>query len=229
MGFNEMMHAYIAAKYYVCLNESFGERGKAAFLHATRHYAEQRGRRMAQRAIRDGQPLTYETYCRYSEWVNTDEAIAQGIANRAENVSVVPDLEMHIYVCPWASQFKSMGLQEAGLLYCRDLDASICRGFNPELDYRTLQTLHDCDYCIQTVKDCGLDPDNMPVKNPENLLPFEYHCAHSYWAYADTVKAVFGEEGREIAVRVMKDLAEDWGQEYADILAGYEDTDFTHI
>ena len=26
-----------------------------------------------------------------------------------------------------------------------------------------------------------------------------------------------------------EDLAEDWGQEYADILAGYEDTDFTHI
>ena len=62
MGFTELSHAFIAAKYYVYLKEIFGDRGEAAFLHATRYYGEQRGRRMAQRAIRDGKPLTYETY-----------------------------------------------------------------------------------------------------------------------------------------------------------------------
>ena len=31
MGFTEMSHAFIAAKYYVYLNEMFGERGKEAF------------------------------------------------------------------------------------------------------------------------------------------------------------------------------------------------------
>ena len=40
MGFSEMMHAFIAARFYVRLKEGFGERGEAAFLHATRHYAE---------------------------------------------------------------------------------------------------------------------------------------------------------------------------------------------
>lgn len=34
MEFNERVHAYIAAKYYVHLTEHFGERGKKAFLHA---------------------------------------------------------------------------------------------------------------------------------------------------------------------------------------------------
>ena len=58
MEFNERVHAYIAAKYYVHLTEHFGERGKKAFLHATQYYALQRGRRMAQRAIRDGQRIT---------------------------------------------------------------------------------------------------------------------------------------------------------------------------
>ena len=61
MGFNEMTHAFIAAKYYVHMTEAFGERGKAAFIHGTQYYGSQRGRRMAQRAIRDGKPLTYET------------------------------------------------------------------------------------------------------------------------------------------------------------------------
>ena len=46
MGFTELSHAFIAAKYYVYLKEIFGDRGEAAFLHATRYYGEQRGRRM---------------------------------------------------------------------------------------------------------------------------------------------------------------------------------------
>lgn len=54
MEFNEMVHATIAARFHVRLTGAFGERGRMAFLHATRCYAEQRGRRMAQRAIRDG-------------------------------------------------------------------------------------------------------------------------------------------------------------------------------
>ena len=81
MGFNEKVHAFIAAKYYVHLTEAFGERGKKAFVHATQYYAQQRGRRMAQRAIRDGKELTYETYCQYGEWVNTQEVMDMGCSN----------------------------------------------------------------------------------------------------------------------------------------------------
>ena len=91
MGFTELSHAFIAAKYYVYLKEIFGDRGEAAFLHATRYYGEQRGRRMAQRAIRDGKPLTYETYCQYGEWVNTEEVKAQGLGNQSETTSLSPD------------------------------------------------------------------------------------------------------------------------------------------
>lgn len=40
MGFSEMTHAFIAARFYVDLKEAFGERGKAAFQQATRYYAE---------------------------------------------------------------------------------------------------------------------------------------------------------------------------------------------
>ena len=37
MGFSEMTHAFIVAKYYVYLTEAFGERGKEAFIHGTRY------------------------------------------------------------------------------------------------------------------------------------------------------------------------------------------------
>ena len=52
MGFNEKVHAFIAASFYTHLTESFGERGRLAFVHATQYYAEQRGRRM-EMCIRD--------------------------------------------------------------------------------------------------------------------------------------------------------------------------------
>ena len=49
---------------------------------------------MAQRAIRDGKELTYETYCQYGEWVNTEEIKQMGLANRTEIANMSPDYEI---------------------------------------------------------------------------------------------------------------------------------------
>lgn len=226
MGFNEMTHAFIAAKYYIHLSEHFEERGRQAFLHATRYYAEQRGRRMAQRAIRNGEELNYETYCRYGEWINTEEVVEAGCANQAEVVQYSPDYVIHIHKCPWHAQFAKMGLAKAGLLYCRDLDASICRGFNPELVYEVSQTLHDHDYCIQTIRGAGLKEGQAIAKRPEGLKSFEYHCAHSYWSYNEVTSAIFRAGGEVINSRVLEDFRKEYGEEMADILAGYRNENF---
>ena len=61
MEFSERTQVFIVASYYKHLTETFGERGKAAFLHWVKHYAMQRGSRMAQRAIRAGETLDYGT------------------------------------------------------------------------------------------------------------------------------------------------------------------------
>ena len=63
----------------------------------------------------------------------------------------------------------------------------------------------------------------------ERRKDFEYHCAHSYWSYARTAEAIFGEEGKALAEEALSDLAEDWGREYADIIDTYRDTDFERI
>ena len=63
MSFNEKVQAFLIARFYVRLTEAFGPQGRMAFVHGTQYYGMQRGRRMAQRAIRDGaQALTYEVY-----------------------------------------------------------------------------------------------------------------------------------------------------------------------
>ena len=55
--FTEKHHAFIAATFYDLLTKRYGQRGEAAFILATQRYAEQRGNRMAQRAIRDGKRM----------------------------------------------------------------------------------------------------------------------------------------------------------------------------
>lgn len=225
MGFNEMTHTFIVAKYYVHLTEKFGDRGREAFIHGTRYYGGQRGRRMAQRAIRDGQKLNYETYCRYGEWVNSKEAGELGILNQSEVVEINPDYTMHIHVCPWHYQFTKMGLKDAGLTYCSVLDAAICNGFNPEIVYQVPQTLHDHDYCIQTIKNAGVSGEKIE-KKPEGIKPFEYHCAHAYWAFGEVAEAVFGADGAGIRDKVLKDFAAEYGNEMADKIEEYRDTNF---
>ena len=71
-----------------------------------------------------------------------------------------------------------------------------------------------------------MSPDMKIVKNPEGLKNFEYHNAHSYWAYAEVCEAVFGDAGKEISAKVLADYAEEYGQEMADMIAGYSKTNF---
>lgn len=65
MGFTELSHAFIAAKYYVYLKEIFGDRGEAAFLHATDITANSVDVGWHSGRSGTGKPLTYETYCQY--------------------------------------------------------------------------------------------------------------------------------------------------------------------
>ena len=227
MGFNEKVHAYIAAKYYQHLLTSFGKRGKMAFIHGTQYYAEQRGRRMAQRAIRDGQPLTPATYYRYGEWVNTEEVKALGCANRMEYQAYQPEAVLHITQCPWYTQFKEMGLNtSAGAEYCRHLDNSIVRGFNPYLTYEVDQTLQTATHCIHRMKNVDFDSQTNLAKKPENLRSFEYHCAHSYWAYAEVVTAIFGQAGQSLCDAVLAEFEADYGTDMAQILRSYKTVNF---
>ncbi|MBQ4410054.1 MAG: L-2-amino-thiazoline-4-carboxylic acid hydrolase [Firmicutes bacterium] len=239
MGFNEKLHAYIAARFYVRLTHTFGEKGKAAFIYATQYYAEQRGRRMAMRAIQDGQPLTYETYRAYGEWESTKDMKEEGCANRSETVSTDPVYEFHVTVCPWHEEFKTLGLEEAGLTYCAHLDNSIARGFNPYLVYEVPQTLHDCPFCVQKVSNLeGLAPGQtaQDAFDPSKARPeadrrrgFTYHCAHSYWSYARCAARIFGRAGRQLADEVLEDISGEWGASYSNFLLKYKADDFEMI
>ena len=225
MGFSEKSHAYIAARYYRLLVDRFGSRGERAFLHGTQYYAHQRGRRMAQRAIRDGEELTFDTYLRFGEWVNTEECTAMGCANDGATLATAPTYIRRITVCPWNTQFREMDALDAGRCYCRDLDSSICRGFNPELEYHVPQNLNQGVCCYHIVTDSGLGAGPWNKKR-EYLKGFDYHCAHSYWAYREVTEAIFGKDGTALAEQVLADFEAEYGAEMANVLRSYAHTNF---
>ena len=223
MGFNETVHAYIAAKFYTYMTEEFGERGKKAFLHGTQGYAYQRGRRMAQRAIRDGYELNQAAYNGYGEWATTDDVREMGCAIQSDHTQ---EGIMKITACPWHAMFKKMGATEAGTIYCGDLDASISRGFNPELGYKVDQTLHTADCCIHRVINGDINASSGRTKAPDDVKDFNYHCAHLYFAYAEVCAAIFEEAGEAVNKKVLADFTADYGKEMADDLMKYEGTNF---
>jgi hypothetical protein len=222
MGFNERVHAYIAAKFYTHLTETFGDRGKNAFIHATQYYAGQRGRRMAQKAIRHGEELTYASFMKYNELAFTpDVKPADG-----ELVSLSPNYEIHITYCPWHEQFKEMGCLEAGDLYCTHIDESLCRGFNPGIVFQAPQNLNSGPFCVHRVLNTYYKefPDTRGAERYRR--DFSYHCGHLYWSFNEVVAAIFGAEGEAVNAKVLEGFAKEYGSEMAGEPASYRYTNF---
>lgn len=224
--FNEKTHACIAAGYYARLKQNFGGRGINAFILATEYYAEQRGRRMAQRAIRDGKPLTYAVYQEYGEWEPTQYCITHSCSNVSTVESWSPDMKLKITRCPWHAQFAEMGALEAGDVYCHHLDSAICRGFNPEIRYETPQNLNSSGCCIQIIRNVNFREGETHPRKKEYVQNFEYHCAHSFWSYAKICRSIFLSEGERTTAQVLDDLKEYYGQQFCDCLMKYRSTDF---
>ena len=228
MTFTEKSHAFIAAQYYRLMHDRFGDQGTSAFIHATMYYGEQRGRRMAQRCIKDGKELTAANYYRYGEWNPTKEMIETQQSNQSTFLSYEPDRVSKITRCPWAKQFHEMGLNETGgEVYCKAIDAALVRGFNPELSFTTEQTLQTNEFCIQRMRNAGISPDEDLSKDPGNIKGFGYHCAHMFYAYRDICEAVFGEEGTAVSDEVFRLYEENYGTKDAAYIRLYAGTDFS--
>lgn len=227
MTFTERTHAFISASFFRHLQAKDFQNYPAVFRMATQMYAQQRGSRMAQRALRDGHELDFGTYRAYGEWGFTDEGI-EGLNTEIKVEREDQNLRMDIFNCPWATQYKSMGLEHGGFHYCADLDPSIARGFNPDLTYEVAQTqYHGIGSCIHILHQSK--PDKQLPRNPANLRPFEYHCAHVYHTFSRLITAVYGDEGKQLSEQVLADVAADYGQDHADKLLTYSHVDFNYI
>ena len=227
----EQHHAFISATFYRELRDGGFDNFRAAFLRATQKYGEERGGRMAQRAIRDGRELDFATYRWYGEWAPTAEYL-QGLKGpKTEPMEDGANNTYKILDCPWSDLYLSLGLLDGANAYCSVLDVALARGFNPELTFLVPKTMHaNRDYCIQSQVDGKMGAeDAWGPRKEDNMRDWNYHCAHAYWTYAKMIRAIYGPRGEALDAKVLVLLAKEYGQAAVEIITGYADTDFNYI
>lgn len=232
MNFTEKHHAFISATFYRLLKENNYPNYRRAFISATQKMAEQRGSRMAQRAIRDGvEELDYEAYRSYGEWEWTKEYLDSVKGKKlVEEIESDKDYGYIVYNCPWAEVYREMNLgEDGGLDYCNDLDPSIVRGFNPELEYKTTQTLQNTDKCIQYQINGKINSNNLGEKNKKNLKGFDYQCGNVFKTYSEYMISIYKYKGLLLIAEVLEEFCMNFGDDMADVLVSYLKTDFNTI
>lgn len=126
---NEKHHASIVLGFYKALAEK-GKQGLDVFVRAAQFYGEERGRRMALRALRDGHPLDYVSYFAYGEWESTPGFYDVTMTPRPGVV------DEQICRCPWADVFRAADFTACGTAYCREIDRAIVCGFTRPCSWR---------------------------------------------------------------------------------------------
>lgn len=222
MRFNEKVHAFLAARYYVRLTERFASRGEAAFVHAVQYYAGQRGR--AHGAAGDSRWAAVDARHVYAVWRAAHDR--RGGPDPPRGYRPFPGLRIAHYGLPMARTVPGNGCLQAGAVYCRHMDEALCRGFSPDIAFQAPKNLNAHDCCVQRV--VGVHYAALPDDPPMDAYKkdFNYHCGNLYWAFHEAVCAIFGAQGEAVCADVLEDFAGTYGAEMADELAAWRHTNF---
>lgn len=230
MLLTETHHAAIIAEFYKELMSACGEvRGYDIFMTAERSYGNRRGRRMALRALRDGNPLDMTSYFAYGELLCTEGGDVGKLYEAFPGV-----VHEHQENCRWAEVFRRE-CRQCGVDYCREIDASVVRGFNPTLQFECTQNMHLTRSCEFYYHGKEITEDFMSIYSAR-IAPGEktrremaYHCADVHDMYCYVIRAVLPERAEEVISAVRDRLAEQYGPEFLPAIDTYEGTDFDQI
>ncbi len=219
----EKHHAVLFALLARQVASLFGEEaGQAAIRQAVRRYGEQRGRRMALRAMRDRQPLTLSTYLLYGEWRS---ATGEGRSSRETNGQ---NLISRVQVCPWNNAWLESGLQPFGRLYCLEVDAALARGFDPDARLDVNRTLsNDDEACEFVFHQAALLGERTSAEG--TAMPWGYHCAHLLDACRMILVEVFGQAGNQAVRNGLDEFSTRYGTVALDEIRRYAEVDFNSI
>lgn len=230
MLLTETEHAGILAAFYRALTRTCGqERGVEIFMTAARSYGSRRGRRMALRALRDGNPLDMTSYFAYGELLCTDDG-HDGTYTASEGC--VHEQQVG---CKWAAEFRAWDCLSCGVDYCREIDGTIVRGFNPTLDFTCTQNMHRAPSCDFYYRGPEIRPDFMETyagrlqEGAAVKREMGYHCADVYQMYVHVVRQVLPGQAEEVLGAAAAMLSERYGAAFFARLHAYDGTDFEAI
>lgn len=220
MKFGIDHHATMYALLSKAVQQSCPEEGRTVLEQATLRYGRERGRRMAEQAMRDGVPLTLENYFAYVEWTDEDHEMERGIAQ------YVPIYQTTVYRCGWVESWKKRGLLEYGKVYCEYADYGLVSGFNPENLLKLEDTLsHGQKTCNFIWKGYAMDAERSEALRcsrervgQQYQKTFLYHTGHLYSCLRDEFQKKLGNQGLQAAEHALAEFSEIFGPEAADVV-----------
>jgi hypothetical protein len=208
-------------------------KGEILIRKAIRRYGEERGQRMALRAQADGKELSTLNYMIYGEWSTAEGEMEQKLEQNNHH-----NMRMIVERCPWHATWMENDLLEFGRLYCLEIDLALLRGFNPELHLDILKTqtndLKPCDFIfhgspLSLSNSIALMVGTRLRPGKKVILPWEYHVSHLYKTMNSVISAEMGLAGHEAAEAALQEFAARFGEEAAQIVRSYQQTDFTRL
>lgn len=195
------------------------DQGEGRILEATGRYGEERGKRMAQAAQKDGCPLTPLGYMVYGELpAATGNSKSSSSFDNGRCLTSVSR-------CGWLDAWEKYGLAEYGTFYCRVIDESVYRGFNPELELKVTSCLSKGDAA------CGFDwgeavSGEEAVRYGEAAKKlgssfrkdFLFHTSRILAVMKEYLEEVYGGKGNEIVKQAMDEFSGIFGREYGELL-----------
>lgn len=223
MFFDERVHTDIVIAFYRALQEHLPEaRVRPVFLKCVQQYGEERGRRMAMRALRMGYALDFNAYQACGEWASTRPELADSRA--AEPIHGMS--HTCNYHCLWCQQFKARDAADVGRIYCSEIDRSIVRGFNPDMHFELRGYAHDGDCCEFVFG--PYDPEVKLARPEGGVKDFTFHCAHTYHSFCHTLAQSLPEA--EDIIGAADAMLNRWhGEAFAQGVYAWAYSDFTGI
>ncbi len=199
--------------------ESYGEEGKEAILQAMIVYGNERGQRMAQRALANGDELSVVNSQAYGEWI--PNYAGQMVFGR---IAGEPTLKTFISKCAWCEAWEKHNVLEYGKLYCVDVDNAVFQGFNPQFLCTPITTSMSFggERCEFDWGQAFTPEDNVALEKKKEQLgtscvkDFNYHTAHLYVSLGRTLHNILGPVTKDIMEKALSEYVCVFGQEYAD-------------
>ncbi|WP_180994691.1 L-2-amino-thiazoline-4-carboxylic acid hydrolase [Clostridium sp. chh4-2] len=193
--------------------------GEVHVLAATGRYGEDRGKRMARAALKDGCGLNPCSYMVYGEL-----PLVTGASKSSSSVEG-GRFRTSVSGCGWLDAWKKYDLADYGAFYCKVIDESVYRGFNPELELKISSCLSGGDEA------CGFDWGEAVSQEEQQRCQefaeklgtgfrkdFLFHTSGMLAVMGEYLKEAYGNHGNEIVERALEEFSRIFGREYAAIL-----------
>ncbi len=206
-----------------------GEAGKESILRGMTKYGNERGARMAARALANGDELTTMTNQAYGEW----KPDYQGQMDFG-TIHTEPTLQTYIAKCAWCDAWKKHDLLDYGKYYCVNVDNAVYQGFRSDfLCTPTTTSLswggERCEFDWGhplTAEEVTMLAEKKKELGTSCMRDFNFHTAHLLYTISNVLKEDLGETGELAVQKGIEEFIEKFGQEYYDVLGEINHDEF---